>query len=364
MKVGAISFCPKCGTSKEAGQQRCLSCGFVYMDIDPNRASIDLFNRIQSLRSKYEDIRNKNNVYRSNSYSKENEETAIKRIKDEEVEAISSLIRDYPVPSDKETLIEFITSLQPKTLDKQDILAKAYKQKLKEAINKAEIYFYDDPFLISIKNKRKKRLTYLMLLGATVVAILLLGIFWLTYYSHTHSLEYYMQHKRYDDAIAKFNETYHTDGEKYAFFSQIICNLCKEQKFEEANSYVQVGSGYFPTGAQVKPRFNEIILSYGGKTFTNEEDKPKTITYEELMRKGKYEDALEVFDESYRGNETRFKFIRNCIVRMCQNGEKTRALRFLNSSLGNFPDYDKGKFDNQYSKKTVKETLTELINSY
>lgn len=111
-KVGDVKKCPNCGANYEPGTKKCPECGHVFQ-----------------------------NVGIVSSFKKFTE--GLNKISDEKDRA--NYINNYPVPSEKDDLLEFITSMEAraKTLEAEE--ADPYKAKFREAINKARVFFADDP---------------------------------------------------------------------------------------------------------------------------------------------------------------------------------------------------------------------------
>ena len=58
---------------------------------------------------------------------------------------IKSFITNFPIPSAKDDLLEFITSMAARRSGIHNDYEDAYRAKLNESINKAKLYFPDDP---------------------------------------------------------------------------------------------------------------------------------------------------------------------------------------------------------------------------
>lgn len=128
--------CPNCGSIIESGMAVCSSCGFALNAEGANSASERLANMLMKLDSSTRDMLKSN----SNTYSM-----------DDLAREKANIIRNFPIPTDKANLLEFIISLSHrakyKMLDKGYVktVAKAYQDKREECMQKAHLFFENDP---------------------------------------------------------------------------------------------------------------------------------------------------------------------------------------------------------------------------
>ena len=114
-KRGNIVKCPNCGAPIEAGAVKCKECGYVFTNVKANSSAEKLANKLEVLvHASYEDESDRG-------------------------EAMANIIRNFPVPTAKEDLLEFIAALSPKTKvttsnenESAYYLPPAYDAKLKE----------------------------------------------------------------------------------------------------------------------------------------------------------------------------------------------------------------------------------------
>ena len=148
-KRGNIVKCPSCGAPIEAGAVSCKECGYVFTNVAANRSSEKLAEKISFL-----------------LHSKANENHIIEEIK------------NFPLPTGKEDLMEFIASMDAKRKE-QGPLQQAYRAKFNEAITKAKTFFSNDAqvmgmvkaldkFSVSSLTKNQK------IIGASVVAAVII----------------------------------------------------------------------------------------------------------------------------------------------------------------------------------------------
>lgn len=116
-KRGNIVKCPNCGAPIEAGDVRCKECGYVFTNVKANNTAEkfakDLEGRISIVK-----------------YAKDKEK-------------VKEFIKNYPLPTGKEDMLEFIASMDARRRTKSDYQS-AYGAKYKECITKAKVQFAGD----------------------------------------------------------------------------------------------------------------------------------------------------------------------------------------------------------------------------
>lgn len=149
-KYGVLRKCPNCGATVMETSVKCSDCGYAFVAVEANR-SVEKFSK------KLEEI---------------NERYPVSSIKDvlglssERVEQIYSVIYNFPIPLAKEDLLEFILFLEPKIRTTgmhvtrgDEKIASAYRAKYFECVEKAKLFFPDDPMFTPLyqqytKNKK------------------------------------------------------------------------------------------------------------------------------------------------------------------------------------------------------------------
>ena len=131
-KRGNIVKCPNCGAPIEAGAVKCKECGYVFTNVKANNTAkefaIMLEQRIQKVR--YDgDKTNINNV--------------------------NEFIKNYPLPTGKEDLLEFIASLDARRRSKSNY-QEAYNAKYQECVTKAKTLFAGDSDVTSLLAQTEK----------------------------------------------------------------------------------------------------------------------------------------------------------------------------------------------------------------
>lgn len=125
-KMGNVQKCPACGAPYQPGMGSCPECGHVFQNVASNKSSKELASKISSLMT-----------------AKKDKDTIIEEI------------ANFPLPSSKDDLLEFITSMDAKRKEQGDY-QKAYRVKYREAISKAKTVFPDDPQLQSLIKRTDK----------------------------------------------------------------------------------------------------------------------------------------------------------------------------------------------------------------
>ena len=150
-KRGNIVKCPSCGAPIEAGAVSCKECGYVFTNVAANRSSEKLAEKISFL-----------------LHSKANENHIIEEIK------------NFPLPTGKEDLMEFIASMDAKRKE-QGPLQQAYRAKFNEAITKAKTFFSNDAQVMGMVKALDKfsfsSLTKMQkIVGASVAAVIVIVV--------------------------------------------------------------------------------------------------------------------------------------------------------------------------------------------
>lgn len=150
-KRGNIVKCPSCGAPIEAGAVSCKECGYVFTNVAANCSSEKLAEKISFL-----------------LHSKANENHIIEEIK------------NFPLPTGKEDLMEFIASMDAKRKE-QGPLQQAYRAKFNEAITKAKTFFSNDAQVMGMVKALDKfsfsSLTKMQkIVGASVAAVIVIVV--------------------------------------------------------------------------------------------------------------------------------------------------------------------------------------------
>lgn len=152
-KRGNIVKCPSCGAPIEAGAVSCKECGYVFTNVAANRSSEKLAEKISFL---------------LHSKAKENH--------------IVEEIKNFPLPTGKEDLMEFIASMDAKRKE-QGPLQQAYRTKFNEAITKAKTFFSNDAQVMGMVKSLDKfsvsaltKMQKIICLVAVIVVVIIIAI--------------------------------------------------------------------------------------------------------------------------------------------------------------------------------------------
>ena len=145
-KFGHVNKCPNCGAVVEAATVKCAECGYEFRGIEGNSSVQKLSKQIQEANEKYPP-------------------NALAEVfgMSTRISVITGIISNFPIPTTKEDLLEFILFLEPKTkrggvytssTTDEIRFAGAYKAKYKECINKVQVFFPNDPLFENILPKK------------------------------------------------------------------------------------------------------------------------------------------------------------------------------------------------------------------
>lgn len=145
-KYGEVRKCPACGAIVEAGTVRCVECDYTFVGIEAV-SSVQRFSEIlQRIEAESDGPTGIFGQFAS-------------ALGDKRTRRLKTAIATFPIPNSKEDLIEFLLFLKPKTSnfsgDPDTIWV--YKQKYKECVKKAELYFSDDPQVQKILKEKNKK---------------------------------------------------------------------------------------------------------------------------------------------------------------------------------------------------------------
>lgn len=143
-KMGSVAKCPQCGAVVEPGSARCGECGYTFRNIEAVGSVARFSEGLEKIESE-----SKGSVL-SGVASLYGWDSRTKRL--------ITHIQSFPVPNAKEDLLEFLMYLEPKkNLNSQTHpqIARAYKSKYQECVNKAKIYFPDDPQFKALLGEKK-----------------------------------------------------------------------------------------------------------------------------------------------------------------------------------------------------------------
>lgn len=160
-KYGDVKRCPQCGTPVEGFSGKCSACGYEFKNLDALKSSQKLAEKLEEINLEYRRSGKGNFLSTQNKINAE----------------LSSAIKNFPVPTTKEDILDFIIAMQSKWNTEEDyIIRGAYKSKYDECINKAKILFPNDPDFQGVfeqHQKDKKKITLSPPIIALIMFVLL-----------------------------------------------------------------------------------------------------------------------------------------------------------------------------------------------
>jgi hypothetical protein len=140
-KFGDVKKCPRCGEPVEPMAVKCSACGYEFRNVDALKSSQRLAEKLEAIEEAYRGKK----IEQDAGFGQKVDVTG-SRVAREQVTAI----KNFPVPTTKEDLLDFAISMQSKwnssTLsDRLAGLESAYKAKYDECVNKAQVLFPNDP---------------------------------------------------------------------------------------------------------------------------------------------------------------------------------------------------------------------------
>lgn len=343
-KLGDVKKCPACGAMVQSYQGVCSECGYAFENIDANSSTKNLAELIDK-------------VMLENNNLQLREGMAPIDLEKEKKQRIVNAIQNFPVPSTKSDLFEFITSLQSKTSGKY---GNAYKVKLEECILKAKTLFPNDKTFAGLiekyekkkieKNAKIKKILLIGIPSLIVIAVALILIIGAANKSNKIKHQGWalkqkvielVQDGNIDEAekyVWDFEPGFFLDDEAEDAFRSIIQYYIDNGSFEKAISFcnkivAKHGKGYGEGGISLKADIGEPIKDY-------------------LISQKQYLEAEEFVDKESR--ESYEHFVEQCIIKMAKDGEKDNAKAFFNSRCG--------LFKNRYSTSGWKDAEKNYMN--
>lgn len=140
-KFGDVKKCPNCGEPVEPMAVKCSACGYEFRNVEALKSSQRLAEKLEAINEAYRGKKIEHNVGFGQKMDMTSSEVAREQV---------TAIKNFPVPTTKEDLLDFAISMQSKwsssTIgDDQLGLKSAYKAKYDECVKKAQVLFPNDP---------------------------------------------------------------------------------------------------------------------------------------------------------------------------------------------------------------------------
>lgn len=357
-KMGSVKICPHCGATVQSYQGKCPECEYTFEGTDANAA-------VKALQRALEQERNK-------GFFKEKNEKAV--------------IDNFAIPTDKATLLNFITWLEPQSKRKDEELGDAYYRKYTECVKKAQVIFPNDPdlqpFVSSFAQKDKKRTNaktrqkilsnQWTWIGLVVIVIALIILFFIlkpkpiqkNLEKSSAAIEKAIKegdtHKATEIFLAfegdkKYNIVDLSEREVYALVDACLA----ADNFEDAYRIGKYRNAEF--GGYAYPEIASKLYKY----CINHDD---------------FETAKDIYQEGWPAEQDyNGTYIMDVVLRLCGQGKKAEAQNFLenNISLVTYDyshrdklatcEYKKDKDHGYYIEQEricVKKVIQDIINRY
>ncbi len=185
---GNLHKCPNCGEVLRSFQATCPACGHEIRSATGSSAVQELALKLEQISAQKRPV----DTGRKSVFKMLLESDADARFEDQKKREKVSLITNFSVPNTKEDLVEFMilaASNIDSTSEENDDVSKAWKSKMEQVYQKAELTLKNTPELIKIKElyRGKQRVmnfstSFLVFFGAFIVLIaipiMLLGDAW------------------------------------------------------------------------------------------------------------------------------------------------------------------------------------------
>lgn len=177
-KFGEVKKCPRCGEPVEPMAVKCSACGYEFRGVEALKSSQQFAEKLEAILEKYRNVEydGKGNVFLGTDSNT--------RTQQQQVMELLQFIKNFPVPTTKEDLLDFAISMQskwnaePSVMGMKNSIAQAYKAKYDECVNKAKILFPNDPMFQgvfdqhNVDNTKKKGCLPFMALAIIATSIL------------------------------------------------------------------------------------------------------------------------------------------------------------------------------------------------
>lgn len=177
-KFGDVKKCPRCGEPVEPMAVKCSACGYEFRNVEALKSSQRLAEKLEAINEAYRGKKIEHNVGFGQKLDVTESEVAREQV---------TVIKNFPVPTTKEDLLDFAISMQSKwNSEDHEGLKFAYKAKYDECVNKAQILFPNDPMFQGVFEQHqadKKKIWANMSIGKKLLLVFVLGTLFLVFMS-------------------------------------------------------------------------------------------------------------------------------------------------------------------------------------
>lgn len=176
-KVGVVNKCPNCGATVDTSMVKCPTCGYIFGGVAANVSAWKLSRLLENA----------------------------------DANRRSEIVVNFPVPTTKADLLEFMADLQHRAKHYDEMgnpaMASAFKAKYRECAAKAHIYFENDPdFRALFKSEADSKKLRWRNLSIDTRRVLSIAIFTLTFLLFSFIIGRYDEHKKTQKEEAKQEE--------------------------------------------------------------------------------------------------------------------------------------------------------------
>lgn len=165
-KFGDVKKCPNCGEPVEPMAVKCSACGYEFRNVEALKSSQRLAEKLEAIDEAYRGKKIEHNV----GFGMKEDRTRFDILREKD-----TAIKNFPVPTTKEDLLDFAISMQSKwkSDDGYSGLRSAYKAKYDECVNKAQILFPNDPMFQGVfeQHQADKKINWANMSTATKVIL-------------------------------------------------------------------------------------------------------------------------------------------------------------------------------------------------
>lgn len=352
-KQGRIKLCPNCGANVPSFVTECPECMHEFRESGAVSSMTQLFNKLDKI------------------------DTSTNYDEDEKVKRKYELISNYPIPNDREDLLEFISVAEANAVPANGIFSTKKSRRIYGLIFCIMIY----AIIVIILKFTNTTHNQIENLSYTIIFPVILGVWFLGFSS-------LFTFRDTDDAeVAKAWEL----KLKAAYNKIKIISVGNPQIAGQASLVLANYKSRQITRLLVNVLliislilcviFSILIPSKGEKIREQEEIvKQEEKKQEEVQKEntihdiysyvetGEYNNAesslMDYFNQYDITDEDRYEIIKKIVLMMCRKGKINEAKKFIKRTSNDFPKIGSRSISYEYYKELVEEDLLMLIETY